>query len=60
MLCYSCLTFAENWKAGILRTYEGIKYFDEDLSILGSDCVFLEEKFLTFRRIVVLLSLKAL
>jgi hypothetical protein len=43
MLCCSCLIFAENLKAGILKAYEGIKYFDEDLSILGSDCVFLEE-----------------
>jgi hypothetical protein len=43
MLCYSCLTFGENLKAGTFKAYEGIKYFDEDLSILRSDCVFLEE-----------------
>ena len=43
MLYYRCLTCAENLKAGILRAYEGIKYFDEDFSILGSDFVFLEE-----------------
>jgi hypothetical protein len=43
MLCYNSLTFAENLKAGIIKTYEGIRYFDEDLSILGSDCVFLGE-----------------
>jgi hypothetical protein len=43
MLCYNCLTFAENLKVGILKAYEGIEYFDEDLSILGRDCVFLEE-----------------